>query len=90
MNWRTKIFKEELKKVGWFHPQTTTHALGGGEWSIEVYGPHGFLCEYVGENGTHGPADDLWGEFTADWDDATLGLFKSGVKYREKIRSRRR
>lgn len=48
---------------------TSTHALGGGEWSIEVTTASGqFLFELVGENGTNrdfcpdGEASDLWGE----------------------------
>jgi len=46
---------------------TTTHAVGGGEWSIEVYGIGDddckeFLFELVGSNGTHSEPDDLWEE----------------------------
>lgn len=35
---------------------TSTHALGDGEWSIEVHDSEGFLFELVGEEST-----DLWG-----------------------------
>ena len=48
------------------HYETTTHAVGGGEWSIEVFGEDlkgnvvGF--ELVGSNGSHYPADDLWSQ----------------------------
>lgn len=45
---------------------TETHAVGGGEWSLEVYfwnhdGDKEFVTEYVGSNGTRDEsADDLW------------------------------
>jgi len=47
-----------------------THAIGGGEWSIEVYGPNGeFLKEFVGSNGTRPgeEATDLWVE-VSEWE----------------------
>lgn len=46
-----------------------THAIGGGEWSIEVYGKDGeFLKEFVGFNGTRGEeATDLWAE-VSQWE----------------------
>jgi hypothetical protein len=41
-----------------------THALGGGEWSIEAHvddDPYSHCVkEWVGSNGTREPADDLW------------------------------
>ena len=47
--------------------QTTTHALGGGEWSIEVTLEGVFVKEFVGNNGTQTEeTDDLWREFR-DW-----------------------
>ena len=49
-----------------------THAVGGGEWSIEVYGSEsGFLFELVGSNGTRDEeADDLHGELHQIYIDA--------------------
>lgn len=48
---------------------TQTFALGGGEWSIEVYDEDGVcIKEFVGNNGTRnawnpdGIEDDLWAE----------------------------
>lgn len=55
------------------HISTSTHALGGGEWSIEVHGSQsGFIGEYVGLNGTRDgeEATDLWGEYYADYAEA--------------------
>jgi len=48
--------------------QTTTHALGGGEWSIEVTLDGSFVKEFVGNNGTQQgeEADDLWSEYN-EW-----------------------
>jgi len=47
--------------------ETKTLAVGGGEWAIEVYHQDGsFIREFVGSNGTHREADDLWSEFE-DW-----------------------
>jgi hypothetical protein len=44
--------------------QSSTHSLGGGEWSIEVYHENGdFIKEFVGSNGTRSEKDDLWGEY---------------------------
>ena len=47
---------------------TQTYAVGGGEWSIEVYDHDGgFIREFVGSNGTREEeADDLWREYS-DW-----------------------
>jgi len=44
--------------------QTSTHALGSGDWSIEVRDGDEFLFELVGSNGSRNdePADDLWGK----------------------------
>ena len=44
--------------------RTTTHACGGGEWSIEIYDGSDFLFELVGSNGTRNDeeTDDLWGD----------------------------
>lgn len=56
--------------------ETTTHAVGGGEWSIEVFGEDiegnvvGF--ELVGSNGTHYPADDLWSQLGEIMKEANL------------------
>ena len=37
-----------------------TFSVGDGEWSIEVYNKQGHcIKEFVGENGTRYPADDL-------------------------------
>lgn len=44
--------------------ETKTFAIGGGEWSLEVYDEEGSLLkEFVGSNGTHEPADDLWAAY---------------------------
>lgn len=49
---------------------TETFAVGGGDWSIEVYDREGCLLkEFVGSNGTRDEADDLWGEYD-DWYDS--------------------
>lgn len=38
----------------------TIHALGNGEWSVELHDDEGnFIKEFVGSNGTHSPSDDL-------------------------------
>lgn len=59
---------------------TETHAIGGGEWSIEVFDKNGcFLEEFVGSNGTREPADDLWAQFD-EWCD---GIVKPSYKYRQ-------
>ena len=47
---------------------TETNAVGGGEWSLEVYcydldDNKVFVCEFVGANGTHDEADDLYAWF---------------------------
>lgn len=43
--------------------QTSTHAIGGGEWSIEIHDGDEFLFELVGSNGSRNDeADDLWGQ----------------------------
>lgn len=41
-----------------------TFALGGGDWSIEVYSDDELLAEFVGSNGTREgeEGDDLWAE----------------------------
>lgn len=47
-----------------------THAIGGGQWSIEVYGSEsGLLFELIGLNGTQEgeEADDLHGELSDIW-----------------------
>ena len=42
---------------------TKTHAIGDGEWSLEVYSREDeFLFEFVGSNGTRREADDLRGQ----------------------------
>lgn len=39
---------------------TSTHSIGGGEWSIEVSVDDSYCCEFVGSNGTQDEeADDL-------------------------------
>ena len=48
--------------------QTSTHAVGGGEWSIEVRDENGiYIREFVGSNGTRDDeeADDLWADFSS-------------------------
>lgn len=48
---------------------TTIHAVGGGEWSIEVHGSEkGFLFELVGSNGTQSAPDALWAQYGAIMD----------------------
>lgn len=59
---------------------TETHAIGGGEWSIEVFDENGcFLEEFVGSNGTREPADDLWAQF----DEWCSEIAKRSYKYRQ-------
>lgn len=45
--------------------QTSTHAVGGGEWTIEVRHDGQFVKEFCGSNGTRNgeEPDDLWSEF---------------------------
>ena len=53
-----------LKKVGG-EITTKSFAVGGGEWTVEVYNLDGeFLFELVGSNGTREPADNLWNELS--------------------------
>ena len=56
---------EKLKKVGG-EITTRSFAVGGGEWSIEVYSLDGdYLFELVGSNGTRDEeADNLWNELS--------------------------
>lgn len=43
--------------------ETKARAVGGGEWSLEVYGEDNeFLFEFVGSNGTRSEADNLRGQ----------------------------
>lgn len=50
----------------------TIHALGGGEWSIELHDEEGnFLKEFVGSNGTHSESDDLHSE-ADEWENELL------------------
>ena len=62
---KTKSQVEKLKKVGG-EITTKSFAVGGGEWTIEVYDLDGeFLFELLGSNGTRDEeADDLWGELS--------------------------
>jgi len=72
--------KEKVEKMAMLlqsgRYETTTHAVGDGEWSIEVFGEDiegnvvGF--ELVGSNGTHYPADDLWGQLGEIMKEANL------------------
>lgn len=69
------------------------YSVGGGEWSIEaktsydqsVWGP--CIKEWVGSNGTQGPADDLWAEVEAWEKDPKGGLkvVKEAYTYRNYI-----
>jgi len=55
-----------LKKVGG-EITTKSFAVGGGEWTVEVYNLDGeFLFELVGSNGTRNEEtpDNLWGELS--------------------------
>jgi hypothetical protein len=46
-------------------PMTKTHAVGDGEWSLEVYGDdEEFLFEFVGSNGTRSESADLRGQLS--------------------------
>ena len=55
---------ELLKKAGG-EITTKSFAVGGGEWTVEVYNLDGeFLFELVGSNGTREPADNLWNELS--------------------------
>lgn len=55
--------KSILRDLVWFGGgiSTSTHAIGGGEWSIEVSVDDSYCCEFVGSNGTRDgeEADDL-------------------------------
>ena len=60
----TKV--ELLKEVGG-EITTKSCAVGGGEWSIEVYDLNGnYLFELVGSNGTRNDEepDNLWNELS--------------------------
>ena len=47
----------------WNGSLTKTHALGDGEWSLEVYSRDDeYLFEFVGSNGTRSESDDLNGQ----------------------------
>jgi len=57
---------ELLKKAGG-EITTKSFAVGGGEWTIEVYDLNGnYLFELVGSNGTRNEEtpDNLWGELS--------------------------
>jgi hypothetical protein len=60
--------KEKMEALQTFgFGSSTSHAIGGGEWSLEVYGEAGeYLFELVGSNGTRDneEADDLNGELS--------------------------
>lgn len=63
---------------------TETHALGGGEWSIEVYDQYGsFIKEFVGLNGTQPgeEATDLWAEYD-EWAEKIAKPAKNVAKFR--------
>lgn len=63
---------------------TETHALGGGEWSIEVYDQHGsFMTEFVGLNGTQPgeEATDLWAEYD-EWAEQIAKPAKNVAKFK--------
>lgn len=57
--------------------ETSSHALGGGDWSIEVTTPEqGCVIEYIGSNGqcyNEKPAP-LWDWLEEDQDAALLAL----------------
>lgn len=57
----------ELLKQAGGEITTKSFAVGGGEWSVEVYNlDGGFLFELVGSNGTREgeTADNLWNELS--------------------------
>lgn len=58
-----KNVKSILRDLIWVggSVSTSTHAIGGGEWSIEVSVGDIYCCEFVGSNGTRDgeEADDL-------------------------------
>ena len=60
MNRKVKSILRDLIWVGG-GISTSTHAIGGGEWSIEVSVGEQYCCEFVGSNGTQNDeeADDL-------------------------------
>jgi hypothetical protein len=82
--------------------ETTTHAVGGGEWSIEVKTVEsGFLFELVGSNGTqdwskdengYPQSDDLWADLSAIEAEAEALAFEKGwfVPYVPETRGKRR
>ena len=44
--------------------KSSTHSVGGGEWTIEVYHENGDLIrEFRGSNGTRDEKSDLWADY---------------------------
>jgi hypothetical protein len=67
--------------------RTETHAVGGGEWSIEVYREDGsFLKEFVGSNGTRESADDLWAQYE-EWCEEEYTIETTFVEFHAKRNS---
>lgn len=56
-----EIIKEILQAGPGFSMSTKPLAIGGGEWSLELYIDNSYVCEWVGSNGTWPgeEADDL-------------------------------
>lgn len=55
-----------IRQTGNSNFNFSTHAVGGGEWAIEMSHPdHSSVVEFIGSNGTNSPADDLWEEARA-------------------------
>ena len=64
-----KVENKKAVKNGELVVDTKTFAIGGGQWSLEVYKSDGALMtEFVGRNGTYEdePVDDLWAVFN-EW-----------------------
>lgn len=64
-----KVENKKAVKNGELVVDTKTFAIGGGQWSIEVYDKFGYLLtEFIGRNGTweEEPCDDLWADY-AEW-----------------------
>ena len=59
MEYSTDVRLEPVPEI-----ETSTHACGGGDWSIEVRDNKGLLFELVGSNGSRNGevADDLWAD----------------------------
>lgn len=79
----------EIEELEMKYPnRTETYAVGGGDWSIEVYDYNNVLLnEFVGSNGTLNDEEpaDLWGEYDAWETEYTKELDEQINELRNKI-----